>query len=84
MQCKIILLLAFFSGLATLLAQEGDANLTLMGQGKTIEEAQQQAFRDTIMQTYGAFVSCETEVVGEKPRPIWQTLFLTGWLRSAL
>lgn len=68
MQYKLILLSAFFSGLATLLAQGGDVNLTLIGQGKTIEEAQQQAFRDTVMQTYGAFVSCETEVVGEKPK----------------
>ena len=47
-------------------AQSDDVTLTVMGQGKTIEEAQQQAFRDAIMQTYGVFVSSNTEVANEK------------------
>ena len=66
MKLKLLLVFAIFSIVTQLFSQEGDVTLTVIGQGKTIEEAQQQAFRDAIMQTYGVFVSSNTEVVGEK------------------
>lgn len=52
--------------LVSLHAQSDEVTLTVMGQGKTVEEAQQQAFRDAIMQTYGVFISSNTEVANEK------------------
>ena len=63
---KSLACVAILCLVVSLHAQSDDVTLTVMGQGKTIEEAQQQAFRDAIMQTYGVFVSSNTEVANEK------------------
>ena len=63
---KSLACVAILCLLVSLHAQSDDVTLTVMGQGKTIEEAQQQAFRDAIMQTYGVFVSSNSEVANEK------------------
>lgn len=63
---KCIILVASLFLASLLHGQSDEVTLTVMGQGKTIEEAQQQAFRDAIMQTYGVFVSSNTEVANDK------------------
>jgi hypothetical protein len=63
---KYSVFVLFLFSTSILHAQSDEVTLTVMGQGKTVEEAQQQAFRDAIMQTYGVFVSNNTEVVNEK------------------
>ena len=63
---KYSVFVLFLFSTSILHAQSDEVTLTVMGQGKTVEEAQQQAFRDAIMQTYGVFVSSNTEVANEK------------------
>jgi len=63
---KYSVFVLFLFSTSILHAQSDEVTLTVMGQGKTVEEAQQQAFRDAIMQTYGVFVSSNTEVVNDK------------------
>ena len=47
-------------------ASRHDVWLTVGGAGKTSQIAKEQALRDAIMQTYGAFVSTRTEVINDK------------------
>ena len=43
-----------------------DVWLTVSGAGRTLENAKEQALRDAIMQSYGAFVSASTQVINDK------------------
>ena len=65
MKHLIFLALALFA--STLLAQNtNDVTLTVVGSGKTIEEAKTNALRSAIEQAYGAFVSSNTEILNDE------------------
>lgn len=57
-----ILLLAFIS---TFAQEDKTINLTVSGQGSSIEEAKQNALRSAIEQAFGAFISSKTEIVND-------------------
>ncbi len=60
-----LLLLSFFT--LNLFAQNtNDVTLTVVGSGKTIEEAKTNALRSAIEQAYGAFVSSNTEILNDE------------------
>jgi len=60
-----LLLLSFFT--LNLWAQNtNDVTLTVVGSGKTIEEAKTNALRSAIEQAYGAFVSSNTEILNDE------------------
>jgi hypothetical protein len=60
-----LLLLSFFT--LNLWAQNtSDVTLTVVGSGKTIEEAKTNALRSAIEQAYGAFVSSNTEILNDE------------------
>jgi len=65
MKHLIFLALALFA--STLFAQNtNDVTLTVVGSGKTIEEAKTNALRSAIEQAYGAFVSSNTEILNDE------------------
>ena len=49
-------------------AQETNKTVTLVvnGQGKTLEEAKQQALKSAIEQAFGTFISSKTEILNSK------------------
>jgi hypothetical protein len=60
-----LLLFSFFT--INLSAQNtNDVTLTVVGSGKTIEEAKTNALRSAIEQAYGAFVSSNTEILNDE------------------
>jgi len=65
---KALLTLLLFSLIAlNLWAQNtNDVTLTVVGSGKTIEEAKTNALRSAIEQAYGAFVSSNTEILNDE------------------
>jgi hypothetical protein len=69
---KTIFLLGTLIFTLNVLAQEGSNNddkivtLTVSGQGKTMEEAKQNALRSAIEQAFGVFISSKTEILNDK------------------
>ncbi len=65
---KIALLLGIITLMAnTSLAQEDKTvTLTVSGQGKTQDEAKQNALRNAIEQTFGTFISSNTEILNDE------------------
>jgi hypothetical protein len=62
----ILLTIALFAGQLSLWAAEQTVTLVVSGQGKTKNEAQQNALRSAIEQAYGAFISSKTEVLNDE------------------
>jgi hypothetical protein len=64
---KNLLSVILFLTANTLFAQNtNDVTLTVVGSGKTIEEAKTNALRSAIEQAYGAFVSSNTEILNDE------------------
>ena len=64
---RIILILTFIALSITIYAQEDNsATLTVSGQGKTQDEAKQNALRSAIEQAFGAFISSNTEILNDE------------------
>jgi len=65
---KIFLLIGIISFFANLsIAQEDKTvTVTVSGQGKTQEEAKQNALRNAIEQAFGAFISSKTEILNDE------------------
>ena len=64
-KCTLILVFQVLS-LFVFSQDEKTVSLTVIGQGKTIEEAHTNALRSSIEQAFGAFVSSKTEVLNDK------------------
>ena len=60
--CTVILLSSFFYSIA---GDDKTVTLITSGQGKTQDEAKQNALRNAIEQAFGAFISSHTEVVND-------------------
>lgn len=64
MKTYILLIYVLFS--SSLYAQDGKTvTLVVSGQGKTQEEARQNALRSAIEQAFGTFISSKTEIIGD-------------------
>ncbi len=66
MKSFIILLVSSFLTLNIWAQNTNDVTLTVVGSGKTIEEAKTNALRSAIEQAYGAFVSSNTEILNDE------------------
>jgi hypothetical protein len=62
----ILLIIALFAGQLTSWAAEQTVTLVVSGQGKTKNEAQQNALRSAIEQAFGAFISSKTEILNDE------------------
>ena len=62
---KLLLLFTFAFTLTTNAQDEKTMTLVVNGQGKTQEEAKQNAFRSAIEQAFGTFISSNTEILND-------------------
>ena len=64
---QLILILTFIALSGNIYAQEDKTvTLTVSGQGKTQDEAKQNALRNAIEQAFGAFISSNTEILNDE------------------
>jgi len=63
---RIILAIALFITINATAQDDKTVTLTITGQGKTIEEAKQNALRSAIEQAFGTFISSNTTILDDK------------------
>ena len=63
---KTLLLISLLFCIATYAQEERIVTLTVIGQGKTKEEAKEQAIQNAINQIYGTFISSKKEILNNK------------------
>ena len=63
---KIILIIALIISAGVKAQDDKTVTLVVSGQGKTAEEAKQNALRSAIEQAFGAFISSKTEILNDQ------------------